>query len=114
MEKREALKVWTIFLAILTFSLSLLGTFLVRSGVLTSVHSFASDPTRGIFILLILALFIGGSLALYAWRAPAAEGRAACSRRCRARGAGASTTCSCRPPAPPCWSARSIRWRSRR
>ncbi|RYC31508.1 heme lyase CcmF/NrfE family subunit [Lichenibacterium minor] len=70
MEKREALKVWTIFLAITTFSLSLLGTFLVRSGVLTSVHSFASDPTRGTFILLILALFIGGSFALYAWRAP--------------------------------------------
>ena len=70
MEKREALKIWTIFLAIVTFSLSLLGTFLVRSGVLTSVHSFASDPTRGTFILLILALFIGGSFALYAWRAP--------------------------------------------
>jgi cytochrome c-type biogenesis protein CcmF len=71
MEKREALRIWTLFLAILTFSLSLLGTFLVRSGVLTSVHSFASDPTRGIFILGILVLFIGGSLALYAWRAPA-------------------------------------------
>ncbi|MBV9633614.1 MAG: heme lyase CcmF/NrfE family subunit [Methylobacteriaceae bacterium] len=70
MEKRDALKVWTIFLAILAFSLSLLGTFLVRSGVLTSVHAFASDPTRGIFILAILVLFIGGSLALYAWRAP--------------------------------------------
>ena len=70
MEKREALKIWTIFLAIVTFSLSLLGTFLVRSGVLTSVHSFAEDPTRGVFILLILVLFIGGSLALYAWRAP--------------------------------------------
>jgi cytochrome c-type biogenesis protein CcmF len=70
MEKREALKVWTILLAILTFSLSLIGTFLVRSGVLTSVHAFASDPRRGIFILAILTLFIGGSLALYAWRAP--------------------------------------------
>lgn len=70
MEKREALKIWTLFLAILTFSLSLLGTFLVRSGVLTSVHSFANDPTRGIFILLILVVFIGGSLALYGWRAP--------------------------------------------
>ena len=70
MEKREALKVWTLFLAILTFSLSLLGTFLVRSGVLTSVHSFATDPTRGIFILLILVIFIGGSLALYGIRAP--------------------------------------------
>jgi cytochrome c-type biogenesis protein CcmF len=69
MEKRNALKVWTILLAILTFSLSLLGTFLVRSGVLTSVHTFATDPTRGVFILCILVFFIGGSLALYAWRA---------------------------------------------
>src|SRR3984885_1931030 len=71
MEKRNALKVWTILLSILTFSLSLLGTFLVRSGVLTSVHAFATDPTRGVFILLILCFFIGGSLTLYAWRAPA-------------------------------------------
>ncbi|NLR95448.1 heme lyase CcmF/NrfE family subunit [Rhizobium sp. P38BS-XIX] len=70
MEKRDALKIWTVLLAILTFSLSLLGTFLVRSGVLTSVHSFASDPTRGIFILCILLLFIGGALALFAFRAP--------------------------------------------
>ena len=70
MEKREALKTWTLFLAILTFSLSLLGTFLVRSGVLTSVHSFANDPRRGVFILMILVVFIGGSLGLYAWRAP--------------------------------------------
>ena len=69
MEKRSALKVWTILLSILTFSLSLLGTFLVRSGVLTSVHAFASDPTRGVFILLILCIFIGGSLSLYAMRA---------------------------------------------
>ncbi len=68
---RNALKVWTILLAILTFSLSLLGTFLVRSGVLTSVHAFATDPTRGVFILLILCIFIGGSLTLYAWRASA-------------------------------------------
>lgn len=71
MEKRNALKVWTVLLSILTFSLSLLGTFLVRSGVLTSVHAFATDPTRGVFILLILCLFIGGSLALFAARAPA-------------------------------------------
>ena len=71
MEKRNALKVWTILLCILTFSLSLLGTFLVRSGVLTSVHAFASDPTRGVFILLILCVFIGGSLSLFAWRASA-------------------------------------------
>jgi cytochrome c-type biogenesis protein CcmF len=69
MEKRNALKVWTILLSILTFSLSLLGTFLVRSGVLTSVHAFASDPTRGVFILLILCVFIGGSLSLFAGRA---------------------------------------------
>jgi cytochrome c-type biogenesis protein CcmF len=70
-DERNALKVWTILLAILTFSLSLLGTFLVRSGVLTSVHAFATDPTRGVFILLILCIFIGGSLTLYAWRASA-------------------------------------------
>lgn len=69
MEKRNALKIWTILLAILTFSMSLLGTFLVRSGVLTSVHTFASDPTRGVFILMILLLFIGGGLALFALRA---------------------------------------------
>ncbi|MCO5083454.1 MAG: heme lyase CcmF/NrfE family subunit [Rhizobiaceae bacterium] len=69
MEKRAALKIWTLLLAILTFSLSLLGTFLVRSGVLTSVHAFATDPGRGIFILCILVLFIGGSLALFAFRA---------------------------------------------
>jgi cytochrome c-type biogenesis protein CcmF len=71
MEKREALKVWTIFLSILAFSLSLLGTFLVRSGVLTSVHAFASDPERGVFILVILVFFIGGALALFALRAGA-------------------------------------------
>src|SRR6266446_7670191 len=70
MEKRDALKVWTILLAILAFSLSLIGTFLVRLGVLTSVHAFATDPTRGVFILAILLLFIGGSLALFALRAP--------------------------------------------
>ncbi len=69
MEKRSALKIWTLLLSILTFSLSLLGTFLVRSGVLTSVHAFASDPTRGVFILCILILFIGGSLVLFALRA---------------------------------------------
>ena len=69
-EKRDALKSWTILLAILTFSLSLIGTFLVRSGVLTSVHAFATDPERGVFILLLLVIAIGGSLALYAWRAP--------------------------------------------
>jgi cytochrome c-type biogenesis protein CcmF len=74
MEKRNALKVWTILLAILTFSLSLVGTFLVRSGVLTSVHAFAVDPARGTYILVLLVLAIGGSLTLYAVRAPALAG----------------------------------------
>ena len=69
-EKRDTLKGWTILLAIITFSMSLLGTFLVRSGVLTSVHAFATDPTRGVFILVLLIIVIGGSLALYAWRGP--------------------------------------------
>jgi cytochrome c-type biogenesis protein CcmF len=70
-EKRGAFRSWTVLLAILAFSLSLLGTFLVRSGVLTSVHAFATDPARGIFILAFLALVIGGSLTLFAWRAGA-------------------------------------------
>jgi cytochrome c-type biogenesis protein CcmF len=70
-EKRDTLKSWTVLLAIVTFSLSLIGTFLVRSGVLTSVHAFATDPARGLFILGFLVVAIGGSLALYAWRAPA-------------------------------------------
>ncbi len=69
-EKRGAFKSWTVLLAILAFSLSLLGTFLVRSGVLSSVHAFATDPRRGIFVLAFLALTVGVSLALYAWRAP--------------------------------------------
>ncbi|HUG22317.1 heme lyase CcmF/NrfE family subunit [Piscinibacter sp.] len=69
-EKRGAFKSWTVLLAIVAFSLSLLGTFLVRSGVLSSVHAFATDPERGLFILAFLAVVIGGSLALYAWRAP--------------------------------------------
>ena len=69
-EKRGAFKSWTVLLAISAFSLSLLGTFLVRSGVLTSVHAFATDPRRGIFILAFLALVIGSSLLLFAWRAP--------------------------------------------
>jgi len=68
-EKRGAFKSWTVLLAIIAFSLSLVGTFLVRSGVLTSVHAFATDPARGTFILLFLAVVIGGSLALFAWRA---------------------------------------------
>ncbi|MGA7949686.1 MAG: heme lyase CcmF/NrfE family subunit [Thiobacillaceae bacterium] len=69
-EKRGSFKNWTVLLAILAFSLSLLGTFLVRSGVLTSVHAFASDPKRGVFILIFLAVVTGTSLALFAWRAP--------------------------------------------
>ncbi|WP_424966252.1 heme lyase CcmF/NrfE family subunit [Dinoroseobacter sp. S375] len=73
-EKRDTFKSWTILLAILTFSLSLLGTFIVRSGLLTSVHAFAVDPERGVYILGLLAVSIGGSLALYAWRAPQLEG----------------------------------------
>ena len=72
-EKRGMFKSLTLFLAIFTFSLSLLGTFLVRSGVITSVHAFASDPTRGIFILAFLGLVVGGSLTLYAFRAPAVK-----------------------------------------
>ncbi len=70
-EKRGSFKNWTVLLAISAFSLSLLGTFIVRSGVLTSVHAFAADPTRGVFILVFLAIVVGGSLALFAWRAPA-------------------------------------------
>src|SRR3984893_16806029 len=73
-EKRDALKTWTILLAIIAFSLSLLGTFLVRSGVLTSVHAFASDPMRGVFILLLLSLYTGGALLPFAWRAPQLQG----------------------------------------
>ena len=69
-EKRDALKSWTILLAILAFSFSLIGAFVVRSGILTSVHAFANDPERGMFLLWILGAFIGGSLILYAWRAP--------------------------------------------
>src|SRR6185503_9386749 len=67
-EKRGAFRSWTVLLAIVAFALSLLGTFLVRSGVLTSVHAFAVDPKRGVFILALFALFIGGALVLYAWR----------------------------------------------
>jgi cytochrome c-type biogenesis protein CcmF len=74
-EKREALKSWTVLLAILAFGFSLIGTFIVRSGVLTSVHAFATDPERGLYILLILALFIGGALTLYAARAGALQAK---------------------------------------
>ena len=75
-ERRQALRAWTVLLAIVAFSLSLLGAFLVRSGVLTSVHAFATDPERGVFILLLLAVATGGALLLYAWRAPALGGGA--------------------------------------
>ena len=74
-EKRGVFRSWTVLLAIFAFSLSLLGTFLVRSGVLTSVHAFAADPERGLFILVFLALVVGGSLLLYALRAPAVASR---------------------------------------
>ncbi len=74
-EKRETLKSWTILLAIMAFGFSLIGTFIVRSGIITSVHSFASDPTRGVFILLILAVFVGGALTLFAARVQAMEAK---------------------------------------
>ncbi|MGL4319709.1 MAG: heme lyase CcmF/NrfE family subunit, partial [Paracoccaceae bacterium] len=74
-EKRESLKAWTILLAILAFGFSLIGTFIVRSGVITSVHAFANDPERGVFILLILGVFTGGALTLYAARASALEAK---------------------------------------
>ncbi len=74
-EKREALKSWTILLAILAFGFSLIGTFIVRSGIITSVHAFANDPERGMFILLILAVFMGGAFTLYAFRAGAMEAK---------------------------------------
>ena len=69
-EKRDTLKSWTILLAIIAFALSLVGTFIVRSGLLTSVHAFASDPTRGMYVLVMLVIAVGGAFTLYAWRAP--------------------------------------------
>ena len=74
-EKRESLKAWTILLAIMAFGFSLIGTFIVRSGVITSVHSFANDPERGVFILMILGVFMGGALTLFAFRAGALEAK---------------------------------------
>ncbi|MFN3847435.1 MAG: heme lyase CcmF/NrfE family subunit [Paracoccaceae bacterium] len=74
-EKRESLKAWTILLAIMAFGFSLIGTFIVRSGVITSVHSFANDPERGVFILMILAVFMGGALTLFAFRAGSMEAK---------------------------------------
>ena len=93
MEKRDALKVWTVLLAILTFSLSLMGTFLVRSGVLTSVHAFAVDPQRGIFILAIMTLFTGGGLALFAWRGRSAPGWHLRPHQPRGRPLSSTTSC---------------------
>ena len=109
MEKRNALKIWTIFLSIITFSLSLLGTFLVRSGILTSVHTFASDPTRGLVILALLALFIGGAFVLFALRAGVAAGRGPV-RADQPRGrADPQQSVPRHGASARCWSARSIR-----
>ena len=112
-EKRGAFRSWTVLLAIVAFGLTLLGTFLVRSGVLTSVHAFAVDPKRGIFILGLFTLFIGGALVLYAWRTSRIglggafagfKRKPSCSR----------TTCSSPPRRARCSSARCIRSRSMR
>jgi cytochrome c-type biogenesis protein CcmF len=92
-EKRGLFKSWTLLLAIIAFSLSLLGTFLVRSGVLVSVHSFAADPSRGMFILAFLVIMIGGALSLYSWRAPLLRSNAGFEPR-RAKPS-CSTTTSC-------------------
>ena len=100
-EKRGAFKRWTVLLAILAFSLSLLGTFLVRSGVLVSVHAFATDPARGLFILMFLCVVIGGSLALYAVRAHGHYARRSFRHVCRARPCCWATTC--------CWSSTTLR-----
>ena len=108
-EKRGSFRGWTLLLAIATFSLSLLGTFLVRSGVLTSVHAFAADPARGLFILIFLGIVIGGSLLLYALRAPRTRTPARRSPRPRARRCCWPTTCCCPRPARWCCSARCIR-----
>ena len=107
-EKRGALAGWTVFLALMAFTLSMLGAFLVRSGVLTSVHAFAVDPTRGMLLLSILGVAAGAAFALFAWRAPSLPA-AACSPRSAAKAPWSSTTCSCRPPAPRCCWAPSIR-----
>jgi len=88
LKKRAAQKIWTVLLSIVTFSLSLLGTFLIRSGILTSVHSFATDSRRGITILFILAFFIGCALLLFTFAAPSIGNSGLCSGRYRASGAG--------------------------
>ena len=94
-EKRGLFKSWTLLLAITAFSLSLLGTFLVRSGVLVSVHAFASDPSRGLFILAFLGVCIGGSLALFAWRGPALRSRGGFETVSRESFILLATTCCC-------------------
>ena len=107
-EKREALKAWTVLLAIATFSLSLSGTFLVRSGILNSVHSFAAAPGQGLFLLVLLGLTIGGSLLLFAVRAPVLAAPAS-SRRSAARAPWCSTISSSAPSPPWCSSAHCTR-----
>ena len=111
-EKRGSFKNWTVLLAILAFSLSLLGTFLVRSGVLSSVHAFATDPRRGLFILAFLVIVIGASLALYAWRAPKRRPRRALRPALARDAAARRTTCCSSSPAARSCSARSTRSRS--
>ena len=113
-EKRGTFKNWTVLLAICAFSLSLVGTFLVRSGVLTSVHAFATDPRRGVFILAFLVIVIGGSLALYAVRAPkvGVGGRFALVSR-ESMLLGEQRAARWPPPARCCW-ARSTRCSSTR
>ena len=113
-EKRGAFKSWTVLLAIVAFSLSLLGTFLVRSGVLTSVHAFATDPARGIFILAFLAIVIGGSLTLFACARRRGRRAAAASRWCRANRCCSPTTSCSSSRWRACCSARCIRWSSTR
>ncbi len=113
-EKRGAFKSWTVLLAIFAFSLSLLGTFLVRSGVLTSVHAFATDPARGVFILVFLVVVIGGSLALFALRAAQGRRWAAASSSSRANRCCSPTTCCSSSRWRACCSARSIRCSSTR
>ena len=113
-EKRGAFKSWTVLLAIVAFSLSLLGTFLVRSGVLTSVHAFATDPRRGIFILGFLAIVVGGSLARLRLARAARGPRRAVRRRVARIAAAREQRAARRAPWRRCCSARSTRWCSTR
>ena len=112
-ERTGAFRSWTLLLAIAGFSLSLIGTFLVRSGVLSSVHAFASDPTRGFFIMVLIVGAIGGALALFAWRAPSLEGGASFEPASRET-ALLLNNVFLPPPRRRCSSARSIRWCSMR